>query len=262
MATKKTNTTVAKVEAPGALARPDFIPASHEGRSHMTREDVVIPGLAIAQQLSPQLIESDPKFIDGLKAGEMFNTLTKQIGGKGPIQFHIVKATRPRWMEFIPREQGGGIKDFNVPANDPRTQWGENGEKPVATKIYDFLIVPSPFDPSAGMLNSVLALSMSNSKVKVAKGLNSLIQGTGAAVYAGLYEVSTFLDSNAKKQSFHNYRVTYKGGSQNPTFVQTPEEFAFLKSLYENMKDRDVNIHEDAREAGDDTGDEDTRSDM
>ena len=39
-------------------------------------EELQIPFLKLAQSLSPELDKSDAKYIEGLGAGEMFNSLT------------------------------------------------------------------------------------------------------------------------------------------------------------------------------------------
>jgi hypothetical protein len=194
MATKPT-TAVATVE-PNALARPTFLP-QHDARGteHLTKDDMQMPRLALAQQMSPELVEGDPKFIDGLKSGQMFNSLTGHIYGKGPIEFTILRADPPRWVEFVPREEGGGVKDPNVPHNDPRTQFTTDAAgksvPPVATMFYDFVVL---------LLDNMepVALSFKSTGLKVARQLNSLMKMRNAPCFAGKYKLGTTMAKNAQ----------------------------------------------------------------
>jgi hypothetical protein len=114
---------------PGQLQRPSFIPKSSEGTENITKDDIQMPRMALAQPMSPQLVEGDPKFIEDLKTGQLFNDLTSENFGKGPILFSVIRADRPRGVEFNPLDEGGGIKDFNVPLDDERMQF-HGAEKP------------------------------------------------------------------------------------------------------------------------------------
>lgn len=255
MAKKKDEeTALAKTEAPGALApMPDFIPRGSEGTEHMTRDDVQIPRIAIAQGLSPQVNPDDDLYIDGLKQGDMFNTLTGQILGRGPLDFHIVRADKPRYIEFNDRDEGGGVKDMNVPPGDPRTLFrtDEDGQSlpPLATKFYDYFVVPVPLPEEAGSgFNLVLALSMKGSQIKVAKQFNMLIKSRGAAVYGGRYSVTTVSEKNSKG-SFYNFKVEV---CRDQPWAESAEQLAFLKTLFESMKDKVLKVD---REPGGDEAD-------
>jgi hypothetical protein len=220
------------------LAVPDFIkPTGAEGTEHITQEDIIMPRLAIAQAMSPQLKDSNPLYIEDLRVGDLFNTLTSAVYGKGPLNFHIVRAFPPRWMEFIPREQGGGIRDRDVPHNDPRTMFGPNGEPPIATKFYDYIIALVPLSAI-----NVIALSMKSTQIKVARRLNGLIKSrVGYPLYAGMYSVKTVDDKNALGE-FKNYHVANVG------WAKSSEDLVTLSKLFEELKDRPVAIHIDAEQ--------------
>jgi len=172
--------------------RPDEVKVGDRtGTENITRDDMQMPRLGIAQSLSPERDESDPKFIEGLIEGNMFNNLTKQIYGNGPVPFIIVRSDRPRWVEFVPRELGGGVKDPNVPANDPRTAFQADGKPPIATKFYDFVIMLLPS-------REIVSVSFKGTGLKIARQLNALIAMRGTAVFTGVYALSTIMTKNAK----------------------------------------------------------------
>lgn len=219
-------------DKPGALStevRPSFIEVGdRSGTEHITRDDMQMPRLGLAQQMSPELVDDDPKFIPELKMGMMFNSLTKMIYGVGPLDFCVVRADPPRWVEFHPREEGGGVKDPNVPANDPRTVFGPNGEPPVATKFYDFVVMLLPS-------RELIALSFKSTGLKVAKQLNGLIANRNAPLYAGKYSLMTNMTKNAKGR-FAVFQV------KNNAWVSDQETYELAKEYFANLKNKELRI--------------------
>lgn len=230
----------------GEVARPDFLKGSGAvGAEHMTKDDVQIPRLAIAQQMSAQLLPGDPKQIPGLALGDMYNNLTGDILGRGPIEVVVIRADRPRGIEFNPMEAGGGIKDFNVPVDDPRMQFGPGGEKPKATKLYDYLLLVRPIDES-NPIASVIALSLKGSGLKTAKQLNGLIRTRNAPIHSGVYRLSTSITKNAKG-TFGVMSVSNAGWV-------TEEEFKLCTVAFETFRDKvvDFGTVDEEREPGSD----------
>ena len=69
-------TTGAEIEAFGVA---DFEADAGAGMENVTADDLQIPFLSILQSNSPQLDESEGKYIDGAKAGMILNTVTNEI---------------------------------------------------------------------------------------------------------------------------------------------------------------------------------------
>jgi hypothetical protein len=222
----------------GAIARS----ADVRGTEHLTQEDIQMPRLAIAQGLSPELQENNAKYIPELKLGQMFNNLTGDIYGKGPIEFVIVRADRPRYIEFIPREQGGGIADMDVAPDDERTRFRKDADgktlPPIATKFYDYVIMMLPsMEP--------IALSMKGKSLKAAKSLNALIKLRNKPIFEGKYKVSAVSETNAKG-TYGVYQVRNSGEPDKETKEQAEMMFNML---------RGKNIQFE-REPGDDDADD------
>jgi len=231
-----------------SLARPSYIPRSNVGREHFTRDDILMPRLLIAQAMSPQLKVTDVRYIDDLKQGDMFNSLTGDII-QGPVDFHVVRAERPRGVEFYPRDSGGGVKDPDVPLNDPRMQFTTDKDThqsvpPIATKFYDFVIIQHPLrlGPGDNPMDTMIALSFKNSGIKVARLLNGLIEAGGADVWAQRFRLTVGPEKNAKGEYF-NFVVKRAGWASQ-------DEFNALKALHETLSTKNVVIE---REPGDDT---------
>jgi hypothetical protein len=208
-----TNETAIAPRGETAIAAiPDFVSedaATYEGE-HIAREDVKIPRIALAQKMSPQLDPGAPEFIEDLRPGQFFNSLTGEILPQ-PLAFVVLRVERPRFIEFYPRDGSGprGVKDFNVPIGDPRTEWAQNerGERipPVATKFHDYIV----FLPHDG---SVVALSMKGTSIKTARAFNGLrltrrmpsgpSKGKPAPLYTQVYTLDSKSEKNAKGSYF------------------------------------------------------------
>jgi hypothetical protein len=226
------------------VARPAYLDkfaGDKRGTEHITKDDLKMPRLSLAQKMSPQIEESDAKFIEGLKFGELFNDLTSQNYGTGPVLFTVVRADKPRGVEFFPLDDGGGVKDFNVPANDPRLSFGPDGEKPVATLFYDFVLALLPS-------RELIALSLKGTALKVARTLNGLMMVRGTPSFTGLYEMTTTTVKN-DKGSYAVYRV------KNAGWVDE-ESAAWAESIYDSIRDKQLIVERESTESGGDVSTE------
>lgn len=201
------------------------------GRENITTEDITMPRILIAQGLSPQLDEDDPKYIESLKFGQLFNNLTGMNYGSGPISFFILRHGK-RAVEWIPRKEGGGIKDRNVPLDDERLQW-RGDEPPIATLYHDYLIYLEE-------TRELVMLSMSKTSIKTAKNLNGLIQLRNQDIFEGRYLLSVAKEKN-KDGSFGVFVVS------NGEWA-TDEQSAMLKEMFEQFKTATINVVGDEEE--------------
>jgi len=245
---EKVESTALTTLAGRSLERPSHVSTGTRGTEHLTREDITMPRLALAQQMSPQLQELDPKYVPDLKVGQLFNSLTGQNFGRGPVFFTIVRADKPRYVQFAPREEGGGVIDPNVPADDPRTRFRPDGKKPLATKFYDFIVAMLPFNEKTkgNPFENMIALSFKSTGLKVAKQLNTLMRMRNADSFTGLYELTAGQDKNTKG-TFAVYQVKNAGWL-------SAEECAIAEAMFESVKDREIKVDREPGE-DDDPGD-------
>jgi len=226
------------------LAKPeDVLPTGDlTGTEGIGLDEIRLPRLAIAQGLSPEIASENP--IDGLKLYDMFNDLTREIYGRGPLHF-IICNREVKFIEFKPREDGGGVVDLNVPANDPRTLWSKvNGERvpPVATKFVEFVVMllregkqPEPI---------MLSIKDTNKWNRAAStNLSSFIALSRDAIYGGIYKVNSRPEKN-DSGTFGVYSIE-KIGKSSPTIRDYAKKFA------ESLKGKQIVVNRDAH------GDED-----
>jgi hypothetical protein len=222
-----------------------FIPTNdRRGTEDIGNDDIQMPRLVLAQDMSPQLKKSGASYIAGLEPGHFFHSLTGEDYGPGPIYFYIVRAYKPRFVEFVPRSEGGGVRDPNVSPDDPRTHFGPDGEPPLATKFYDYLIIMEPIEPT-DPASSMIAMSLKSTALKKARLLNGLIKSKNIPLFAGRYELRS-VDERNTKGAFKNFSFKQAGR------VPNAETFGLLESVYESVKDKDVII---PREPGDEPHD-------
>ena len=227
-------TTIAKREESSLVAPSelrDKYGTDNRGTDHLTKDDVKMPRLSLAQKMSPQLEKSDPKYIESLEFGELFNDLEGTNYGTGPLHFTVVRADRPRGIEFNPIEDGGGVRDFNVPLNDARMSFGPNGEKPIATLFYDYILMLLPSQ-------ELIALSLKSSALKVARQLNGFMKMRGMPSFTGKYGLTTETVTNNKGQAYAVYIIKNAGWVD----AKTAE---LAESIFEDLRDRDLNIVHD-----------------
>ncbi len=244
----KPGTTEMEVKiAPGALSqRPDRIAKSEKrGMETMTKDDISIPRLALAQNQSPQVTEGDPRMIEGLKPGDLFNSLTKENYGR-EVFVQILRKDKMRAIQFRPIEDGGGIIDPNVPLDDERCKW-HGDEKPVATVFRDYLARIIHPDGRREMV----ALSFKSSGLSVAKSLNGLIAVRNASIFDGIYVITTA--TNLKPQPHKIYQVQNAGWASD-------EDAAAGAELYEAMKSLDLTERIDRGTGDDDVPDFEERA--
>lgn len=211
------------------------------GKEGITTEDVTLPRVSVCQNNSPEKDEDDAKYIPELGEGDVFNTLTQQIYGDKEVKLRFV-VVRPlkRAMEF---DGDRKVVDYNVPWDDPRCEFTtDNGQrvKPVATRFYDYVVYLPDF-------GEVAMLSFSNTKMKAAKKLNSLIALRPGPSWAGTYTLSIVKEENDKGK-FFNFVVNPAGKTDAETLTEADR-------YYEQFKTATIKTDVDASDAPGEGGD-------
>lgn len=188
-----------------------FIPAGDQtGTEDIGANDIRLPRLKIAQGLSPQMIPGDSQYIEGLKMFELFNDLSGERYGMGPLYFIPIRRDMHR-IEFEPRvkgQTGGGAPiDLDVPPNDPRNLWTWSSEElkasgkkadvpPRATTFHEFVVLLLREGVAPEMI--VLSIAAKNKhNTRAAERLTSFIKqqamrgAQAAPIYGCMYSVES-----------------------------------------------------------------------
>jgi len=238
MASKKTTTagvTAAQTDKPletaaadatdaqAVAVRQETLPATADdidysefagmGREETRAEDYAIPFLRIIQTNSPEVDESNAKFIPEAKAGMFHNTVTGQIYD-GRVGLRAIPCLfRREFVEWKPRDAGGGfVKAYDV--TDPIVATGKvpegqrdlvlpNGNKLIET-FYQYVLVETP---DGEMFPAVM--SFISTQIKKIRRWNSMIGQkritlpNGKVIgdppsFAFWYHISTVTEKNDK----------------------------------------------------------------
>lgn len=87
------------------------------GLENLTAEDLTIPRLKILQALSPEVNKHDGKYVEGSVAGNIFNTVTRELYDEETGVVIIPVAYKRLFLEWQPREIGGGLVKQHLEAD-------------------------------------------------------------------------------------------------------------------------------------------------
>jgi hypothetical protein len=239
----------------GTMTRPtELDPEDRTGTEEIDASELRLPRLSIAQGLSPQITPGDSQFIEGLTLFEMFNDMTGEIYGRGPIMFVPIRREIRR-IQFRPRKEGGGIIDLNVPPNDPRLEWTEDGNgnrlPPLATTFTEFVVLL--LRPGVAPEPIVLSIKHTNKwNRRAADQLTLFIAARNAPIYSGLYLVDTKVPAKNDNGTF-GVPVCKNAGFIPLNKPAGAALFEYAKDLHQTLSGKTIIID---REPGSD--DEDT----
>lgn len=143
---------VAEAKNTNLEASYDYGEMAHEGFEETSIQDLSIPFLVLLQSLSPEVADD---LIPGAKAGDLMNTVTKEIIEQ-PLRI-IPVYKEEAWVRWVPRNKGGGLKGRYEPAS-PQVQQiiKNNGGSRVPPKDAEGKSIPfkDPEDPDVEVIET------------------------------------------------------------------------------------------------------------
>ena len=224
----------------------------------LSRDDMAIPFIAILQQLSPQLEETDEAYIEGAKQGMIVNSVTKDLYDRD-IGMPFVPISYSRsFIEWVPRAKGGGIvHEWTIDEGSQiLVQRNDSGQ--------DIIQEGSPYGTPGNQLNDThthvifaineaagtwapAVMTMASTQIKYSKQLNTGIDGLKTASgkskprFQQLFRAKTTLRSNDQGK-WYVWSFDREGG---PEGVQSLD---YGLELYRSAK-----LFRDSLEAGERT---------
>jgi hypothetical protein len=203
------------------------------GLEDVGRDDVLIPRLMISQGLSPEITKGDPKFIKGLSVGEFFNSLTGEVYGEtlNVVPLFFFK----QFIEFTPREQGGGIvamyqHEADIPAGTSyRLDQCKPGEKPAVTEFKNemcLILKDSGVEP--------IVVSFKSTGMKTAKKWNALMRQLNLPAYARAYTLAITTEKNDQG--------TWYGANVTPSDFVPEALFAAAEKYFGELRKAGVKV--------------------
>ena len=199
------------------------VPQSRGVGSNVGNEDLLLPRVELTQALSPSVVAGD------VTAGNLVNSVTKEEIGKEVEIIPII--LEKNWIRWIPREEGGGMLWKSSDPADPRviaeSQWGANGEKPLATVYMNYLCI------LAGETMPIV-VSFSVTSLTAGKQIFTVAKTYGGDLFSRKYKLSAKLKTNSRG-SF--YILDIKDGGKCDE-----ADFTVAETLYNSFSKKDMNF--------------------
>jgi hypothetical protein len=226
--------------------RPDFLGDKARGQENVGVEDCIIPRLDVIQSLSPQRKSNDPAYIEGAEEGNLFNTVSGELYGNMvnfvPVYF------RKEWVIWKSRKGGGGFFGaFNTEkeANAEMVEKGYVGEMDSkGDDMYQVTDTGQHFGlivKEDGHVEEVV-ISMSKSKMKVSRQLNTMVKMAGGDRFSRVYAIGSAEDTNQANEAYQNLTV-------KPLGYVTEQTYRIAEALYEQIAKGAKDVARDKAEA-------------
>lgn len=200
---------VATTPAPGtnlpvsAAMLDRFAKLAGAGFEHAGKGDYALPFIGVLQKMSPQVDKKDPKYVTGAEPGMMINSVTNELfdGDQGvliiPVEFRKV------YLEWVPRDKGGGLKGEYLTREDAEARKQE--DTVIADTANHYVLLKT------GLGYEAVLVSCTSTKLKFSRNFMSQmsrvkINGTPAPMFAKKYILKTVSQENAKG-TFYNLKV-------------------------------------------------------
>ena len=206
MATKE-NTAVPAIQGKMLPASINMEQDSNIGRETLSSTDMAIPFISILQALSPQVKKGPNKILDA-EEGDLFNTVSQEVWGSDTGVMVIPCAFVRSYVEWAPRESGGGYQgahDETILQKCTRNERGQDvlasGNLIVLTNYHYCLVI----DENENLLDRVV-IPFSSTMLKKSRRWNSQMLSLRQSGVNGIFNPPMFS---------HKYRVTSEHESNN-----------------------------------------------
>lgn len=233
----KPTTAVAARPSTSIATRDENMPAYikqgsvSRGNENVDSTDLVIPRLELVQMLSPCLKKQDAAYIEDAEAGDIFNTVTREIFKAADGVLVIPILYKKEFLIWKDRKQGGGFRgsyDSLQLANE-RIVGEDDSEHLEAVETGQQLVLIVDADGNTD--ESRLAMvSMSRTKFKVSKNWNSLVRLNGGDRFSRVYRLISVDDKNANGDEYKNFGVMAAGFPEEAAYLLAEEQYAAISS--------------------------------
>lgn len=238
-----------------------FLADAGSGVDDLSSEDLAIPFVKILQKMSDELDD-----LDNAKAGDIINSVTKEVTkGKNGIRV-IPCAYRLEWIEWEPRGTGTGAPFAIYHTGDqiPATERSDDNKDMVVdgagrylerTAQHYVLVIDED-----GMTQQAL-LPMKATQFKKSKQWNSAIKsikmkdGNGNLFtpprFSHIWKMTTVSEEN-KNGSWHGWQI------EKDEVISDPDVYAEAKHLAQSIQAGEVKVQHVREDEGSTSSDEDT----
>jgi hypothetical protein len=209
------------------------------GNENVGTEDLMVPRLGIVQAISPEVETANPLYIKGAKAGDMFNSATRQLYGTNvmvvPVHFQKL------YLVWKDRTKGGGFFGAFPDAAAAQEKADAEGGKKDGIEVLDTPTHLCLLIDRERMTVDEIMIPMPRTKAKISRQWNSMIRMTGMDRFARVYTLGTQQQKN-NKGTFFNFAVAQSGMPAKPLYDAAEKMFKSIQSGRTfNMDTRNMN---------------------
>lgn len=217
-------TELATVNSNKLATIPDHLRAdvgNRDGKDNVEQGDLLIPRLALAQSMTPQLKRTNENYNPDLEEGQFFNSVTGEIYGESVnvIPLHFFK----QYMQFGEDRKTIKIYD-NGEVPTPSALAFVDGQKPLVTEFKNRMSLLLKDDGSV----QPVVVSFKSSGLKVAKKWNYLIAEKNLPGYAFTYNLQSVAVPGDKGEYF-SVKITRADFTPAALYENAKQYFAALQ---------------------------------
>ena len=199
--------------------------------------EMQIPFVRILQAMSPQLKKREAQYIEGSEQGDMFNNVTMELftGEQGINVIPCYQTTK--YLEFVPRDQGGGFQG-EIPTDDPvLTKTTRSGAKEILPNGNELVKSDQHFCLIVGEdgITQPVVVDMKSSQLKVSRRWKTQIAmqkikhpKTGQMILPPLFATQwkfTTVEESNDQGSWFNYAIEKVGLVQDRDLMLEAKAF-------------------------------------
>jgi hypothetical protein len=183
------------------------------------KDSYAIPMLNILQKGSPQVDEADGAYIEGARPGMLFNNITERCYDKDKGVIVVPCAFRRTFIEWAPRESGGGfVAEYSVEVGEEKLlnectrdqnnrECLENGNYLADTRSHYVLLVDLETETFEPCLIAMSSTQLKKSRRWMSQMRNKKMKRADGSLYtpsmfSHMYKLTTVPESNDKGSWF------------------------------------------------------------
>lgn len=200
------------------------------GNENVGSGDLQMSRLDLIQQLSPQIEDGNPAYLEGAELGHIFDSAT---GDLFESVFVINLYFDKRFQVFKKRKFGGGFEGSHQ-TEDAARQYLTDESLPVdqydivETDIHACLMLDAEGKPKKPCV-----IYMSGSKAKISRKWNTALQTQEADRFASVWSLSSVKEKNKQGQPYQNFKVDFAGWASEELYNEAKQNYLAFRGQKE-----------------------------
>lgn len=222
MSKKKNELAIVESNLPAVYDFGEDGPASAE----ITRDEITIPFLTVLQALSPQVAGEAP--VEGAAPGKLFNTVTGEMFDADTGVIFVPACRHYTFVEWIPRDNGGGFVAMHEPTSDVVTDAKNRSEQfgvystPEGNDLIETFYLYGVLVSEDGEVTGPVCIAATSTKITPYKKIMTAMGGImvptadggkmNPPLWANALRITAINTKNRSGQPYKNFAFTHVNG--------------------------------------------------